>query len=848
MKERRKGRTYVKTRVVAPAVISQRKKAATVRGFTGTYLAKDIKWLTGVGGTRSKGCRCKTLANEMDKKGADWCEENADYIVDRMMENVELLAESLGVAKSILNTTIGKLSLRSGAKLLLWNAIRKDRAKRSPTNKKRHSRRLPRRNVNPSSEPVLFADTITRNLMVHIFPVKGKWEWLVKVLKEADKSFNGRRLISIVQEPNNRVKYKTRVLKLDSPDTVKTTLEGFDCEVSIRPNNKEEGEYVSFVPMLKSLKTEDSNQITFYLHSKGTKHSNSEFDSIQKWSQAMLLPLLDLPSVDAAFVRGANLVGAIGGDVFSSGDAPMGSFYWFRNSAVPSLTSGHRPFYLSEYWPSKFDCKEFLLGILPGEKPFKSMYKESFWRKGQGALWVSEWNKRNVFKIDNPLITLITPTGDRPEAFKLCEQWISNQTYKGDIQWIIVDDGKTPTRPSLPGQEVIRREPSTTDAHTLPQNLSAAFSQVRGDFILIIEDDDYYPPEYLELMVSQLQTAELVGEQGARYYYLPSSTFRHYGEHTHSSLCRTGFRSSVLPLVKTISATSNESIDLKLWEQWKGTKQQWQSTTIGCIGMKGLPGRKSHNSVRPETPDDHLITLKRWIKDWDQYLPYLPTLPDPIGAVVSVIVNEYDPPRPTIVDKNFPSILLTDHSIVISGWNTKVVKTKEHQPRESRRLKILACNEFPEYEWILYYDGQLQLLKSPTEWFNSCRAHGDSDIYLYQHQNRNCIYEEARQIVRIGKDTAKNVNPQITKYKQQGIPTNGGLYLGGIHIRKNTPEVRAFERLWWEEVSSGSVRDQLSLPVALHRSKVDFIVMPPMLWSTQFQRYEHGSNIKIEEK
>ena len=41
------------------------------------------------------------------------------------------------------------------------------------------------------------------------------------------------------------------------------------------------------------------------------------------------------------------------------------------------------------------------------------------------------------------MITVITPTGDRPLAFSLCRKWIFNQTIKPD-QHIIVDDGKIP--------------------------------------------------------------------------------------------------------------------------------------------------------------------------------------------------------------------------------------------------------------------------------------------------------------------------------------------------------------------------------------------------------------------
>jgi len=41
------------------------------------------------------------------------------------------------------------------------------------------------------------------------------------------------------------------------------------------------------------------------------------------------------------------------------------------------------------------------------------------------------------------IITAITPTGDRPLALALCQQWMDAQTVRPD-QWIVVDDGKIP--------------------------------------------------------------------------------------------------------------------------------------------------------------------------------------------------------------------------------------------------------------------------------------------------------------------------------------------------------------------------------------------------------------------
>ena len=39
------------------------------------------------------------------------------------------------------------------------------------------------------------------------------------------------------------------------------------------------------------------------------------------------------------------------------------------------------------------------------------------------------------------MLTLLTATGARPEAWAICERLMARQTYAGPVRWIIVDAG-----------------------------------------------------------------------------------------------------------------------------------------------------------------------------------------------------------------------------------------------------------------------------------------------------------------------------------------------------------------------------------------------------------------------
>ncbi len=232
------------------------------------------------------------------------------------------------------------------------------------------------------------------------------------------------------------------------------------------------------------------------------------------------------------------------------------------------------------------------------------------------------------------MISLITPTRDRPEAFTFCVQWMSRQTYQGAVQWIIVDDGDAPVNRDLwknwplPAWQIFykRRKPCDA-ANTLPQNMTAALPLVTGEKILIIEDDEYYSPRYIEEMSSQLDQVDLFGEGPARYYNVVDRHWRLPKEPAkHASFCRTGIRSKLLPhlhnAVEMAGSCGDPWIDLRLWglrELWipEGTTKKILPDLILSIGIKGLPGRgglgTQHRPGLFPYMDYDMAELTKWI-------------------------------------------------------------------------------------------------------------------------------------------------------------------------------------------------------------------------------------------
>ena len=191
-------------------------------------------------------------------------------------------------------------------------------------------------------------------------------------------------------------------------------------------------------------------------------------------------------------------------------------------------------------------------------------------------------------------ITAITPTGDRLLAFALCKHWMEMQTRRPD-QWIVVDDGKVPTKAPA-WATYIRRPPRPNDPkHTLNVNLKTAIPHVKGEKIIIIEDDEYYAPKYVETLAKKLDEYEVVGISQSKYYHLPTGGCVQIPNTFHASLAETGFRSSMLSeFSMLIERDGTMYVDMSLWKQAMGESKGYlfsDSDTFLYVGIKGLPGR-----------------------------------------------------------------------------------------------------------------------------------------------------------------------------------------------------------------------------------------------------------------
>lgn len=216
------------------------------------------------------------------------------------------------------------------------------------------------------------------------------------------------------------------------------------------------------------------------------------------------------------------------------------------------------------------------------------------------------------------MLTLLTPTGCRPEAFELCQRWMAHQTYQGPVRWIVVDDGETPQDVTFQREgwtvEVLRPRPYWQPGkNTQHRNFLAGLERIGpDDRLLFIEDDDYYSPQWLEIINHKLDEHDLVGQGCNHYYHVRTGAIKLNDNMQHASLCASAIKGrEAIEVFRTQCIRGHRLIDLQLWKHCRN-KQVFKGLHV--IGMKGLPGRAGiaggHN-LKTESPFD----LSQWIGD-----------------------------------------------------------------------------------------------------------------------------------------------------------------------------------------------------------------------------------------
>jgi glycosyltransferase involved in cell wall biosynthesis len=154
-----------------------------------------------------------------------------------------------------------------------------------------------------------------------------------------------------------------------------------------------------------------------------------------------------------------------------------------------------------------------------------------------------------------PKVSLCTPTFNRRPFYPYLIKCIEQQDYPKDkIEWIIIDDG-TDKIEDLVSHLPYAKYHKYDEKMTLGKKRNLMHEKSKGDIIIYIDDDDYYPPERISHAVKTLQDNPKIAIAGSSVlfiYFKHISQMYKFGPYApyHSTAATFAFRKELLTQTK----------------------------------------------------------------------------------------------------------------------------------------------------------------------------------------------------------------------------------------------------------------------------------------------------------
>lgn len=182
----------------------------------------------------------------------------------------------------------------------------------------------------------------------------------------------------------------------------------------------------------------------------------------------------------------------------------------------------------------------------------------------------------------------------------------------------------------------------------------------------------------------------------------------------------------------------------------------------------------------------------------------------PAVIVYTAIFGNYDTLRQ---QPNNPRAIYRcygDHPQPSKQWKFISRERKQASIQLDARYHKIMCHYMDDCDCSIWIDANNRLWDDPVSICKKWLA--DADIAVFRHPYRDCIYVEEQACEHFKKDSPEVMRQHVARYRAEGYPAHNGLASTGFIARRHTPQVKKFNEFWWNEVLSGSYRDQLSFP------------------------------------
>ncbi len=452
-------------------------------------------------------------------------------------------------------------------------------------------------------------------------------------------------------------------------------------------------------------------------------------------------------------------------------------------------------------------------------------------------------------EIKDPRVSLIVSVDDNIQSLKLHLEALKNSHSHSSKEFIFIDRGLNSIASAqlprlwmehglnLKELRIIKATPKTSLIQA--KNIGGLYA--KGHYLIFLDIECCVDPNFLSPLIEIFERAPWTGLVGC-LRIVDYAKEERASDWTHIS-------------------SSAMAIRRELWNSLNGLDsglgdKTWEDQDL-CLRVKSLgytirvssESKVIYRPSKTQTGAFQRLTSERyfhqrWLSQKQQQQILTPSnedsaQPKPIlthpsqAVIYSAVAGAYDRlnSSPEILSDTDHVAFMDKESFALqpppSPWRVKSIEHTQSDPnRMAKVYKILPHIFFPEKEYSLWIDGSVSL-KIPFTMSRLIELYlSKTDLCIFRHSSRNCIYEEAK-VCKVKKlDSTQLIEDQISRYKKQGYPKNAGLVEATIILRRHSPELIEFCQSWWEEISLGSRRDQLSFNYVARKLNFQYTFFP----------------------
>lgn len=194
-------------------------------------------------------------------------------------------------------------------------------------------------------------------------------------------------------------------------------------------------------------------------------------------------------------------------------------------------------------------------------------------------------------------------------------------------------------------------------------------------------------------------------------------------------------------------------------------------------------------------------------------------------AIYTSIFGDYDSIiEPLVHPDNCDYYIVTDNMIKEnSAWNkVNIEKFKKDligltDSEKNRFFKFHPHLLFQNYKYSIYIDGNIKINTDFTEHLNKLNGRY---LGMYKHYRRDCIYNEIKHAIKVGKGDIDIIKKQKKILEKNGMPRNFGMLEACVIVREHSEKkcINLMEN-WWIEYQQFPSRDQISLSYVIWKQE-----------------------------